>query len=102
MTRPWIKLLFISSFAFALQFSLPAQTNNADFQEVYDLIHQHAPSISESELNRAAVQGLVDALSPKVSLVTDKSSKNAASEAEPLAQVKVFEGDIAYLRITRV
>jgi len=104
MTRPWIKLLFISSFAFALQFSLPAQTNSAgpDFQEVYDLIHQHAPGISQSELNRAAVRGLVEALAPKVSLVTDKSSTNAAAEAEPLTQIKVFDGGIAYLRVTRV
>lgn len=104
MTRPWIKLILASSFALAIQFSLPAQTSNAgpDFQEVYDLIHQHAPGISQSELNRAAVQGLVDALSPKVSLVTDNSSTNATAEAEPLVQIKVFEGDIAYLRIARV
>src|SRR6185312_9978163 len=42
-----------------------------------------------------------DELAPKVSLITDKSGADAA-EAKPLTQIKVFEGDIAYLRITRV
>ncbi|HXS69911.1 MAG TPA: S41 family peptidase [Candidatus Polarisedimenticolia bacterium] len=104
MTRPWLNLFSISLFALASQISLMAQTNSAgsDFQEVYDLIRQHAPGISESELNHAAIQGLVDELAPKVSLVTDKSGTNAASGAEPLAQIKLFEGDIAYLRITQV
>src|SRR6185312_4192946 len=103
MTRPWLNLFSISLFALASHISLMAQTNSAgsDFQEVYDLIRQHAPGISESELNHAAVQGLVNELAPKVSLVTDKSS-TLATEADPLTQIKLFEGDIAYLRITRV
>jgi hypothetical protein len=89
--------------AFASQVSARAQANGAapNFQEIYDLIRQHGTGVSEAELNRAAVQGLLAALGPKVSLVTNSSPENAA-EAEPLTQTTIFEGDIAYLRVARV
>jgi hypothetical protein len=89
-------------FAFAAQVSVPAQTNETapNFQEVYDLIRQHATGVSEAELNRAAVEGMVTALGPKVSLVTNNSP--AATEHQSLTQSTLFEGDIAYLRIARV
>lgn len=64
------------------------------------MIRQHASGISEAELNRAAVQGLVAGLSPKISLVTNDLSANAA--AQPIARTNVFEGGIGYLRIVRV
>lgn len=79
-----------------------AQTNSANFQDVYNLIRQHAPGISEAELNRAAVQGLIATLSPQVTLVTNEASGHAASDKPPISQAKVFEGDIAYLRIAHV
>lgn len=79
-----------------------AQTNSANFQDVYNLIRQHAPGISETELNRAAVQGLIAVLSPQVTLVTNEASGQAASDMPSVSQSKVFEGDIAYLRIAHV
>jgi hypothetical protein len=81
-----------------------AQTSNSypNFQDVYNLIRQHAAGVSESELNRAAVRGLIAALSPQVSLVTDEKSSHASAETPPVAQAKVFDGDIAYLRIAHV
>jgi hypothetical protein len=87
-----------------LPFSIIAQTNGAspDFQDVYNLIRQHAAGVSEAELNRAAVQGLIAALSPQVLLVTNDNAGNAESEKPLINQAKVFEGDIAYLRIAHV
>lgn len=82
--------------------SASAQTNSASFQEVYDLIRQHAKGVSDAELNRAAVQGMVAALGPKVSWVTNDTSANVVAGARPVSQAKIFEGDIAYLRIPRV
>lgn len=81
-----------------------AQTNSAslNFQDVYNLIRQHATSVNEEELNRAAVRGLISELSPQVTLVTNDSSSHPASDAPPITQRKVFEGDIAYLRIAHV
>ncbi len=77
-------------------------TNEApDFKEVYDLIRQHVAGMSEAELNRAAVQGLVNALSPKVALVTNDADESSSSES-PTVRSNLFEGDIVYLRIKRV
>ena len=45
-----------------------------DFKEVYESIRAHVAGLSEAELNRAAVQGLVSALGPKVTLVTNGAS----------------------------
>lgn len=88
--------------ALTSSFPLRAATTNAspDFQEVFDLIRQHAAGVSADELNRAAVQGLLNALGPKVSLGTNNAPANTATN--PVAEVILFEGDIAYLRITRV
>lgn len=96
-----ISAVFLSLFG---GLSASAQTNGGSpsFQEVYDLIRQHAKGVSDAELNRAAVQGLVAALGPKVSWVTNDTSANAMGGTRPIGQVKIFEGDIAYFRIARV
>lgn len=81
-----------------------AQTSNSspNFQDVYDLIRQHAPGVSETELNHAAVHGLIDALYPQVSLITNENAGQAESDTPLISQVKLFEGDLAYFRITHV
>ena len=72
----------------------------ADYKEVYELIRQHVAGLSEAELNRAAVQGLVNALGPKVMLVTNEIVES--NDESPMVRSNLFEGDIAYLRIRRV
>lgn len=96
-----ISAVFLSSFG---GLSASGQTNGGSpsFQEVYDLIHQHAKGVSDAELNRAAVQGLVAALAPKVSWVTNDRSANAMAGARAISQGKIYEGNIAYFRIARV
>lgn len=81
-----------------------AQTNGGapDFQEIFDLVREHATGVSEAELNRAAVEGFLMALGPKVSLVTNDASSNGSTEGPAVSQTKIFENDIAYLRIMRV
>ena len=104
MTRPGIRS-FLTAFALlAGQVYLPAQTNSAspNFQEVYDLIRQHAAGLSDAELNHAAVQGLIKALGPKVSLVTSNAPMNPAAGAQLVSETTIFDGNIAYLRIIRV
>ncbi len=83
------------------QVSLPAATNDTspDFQEVYDLIRQHAAGMSAEELDHAAVQGLLNALGPRVSLGTSNETANLTNK--PVAEATLFD-DIAYLRIARV
>lgn len=72
-----------------------------DFKEVYELIRQHVAGMSEAQLNRAAVEGLVNALSPKVTLVTNETAESSSAES-PMVRSNLFEGDIVYLRIKRV
>jgi len=82
-----------------------ADTPNAgpEFKEVYDLVRQHANGLSERDLNRAAVQGLVLALSPRLVLLTNDAPGTQASAGQALViKSSWFEGDVAYLRIGRV
>src|ERR1041385_1496904 len=72
-----------------------------EFKEVYDLIRQHVAGVSEAELNRAAVQGLVNALGTKVMLVTNEPANSSASEST-MVRSNLFEGDVVYLRINKV
>jgi C-terminal processing protease CtpA/Prc len=71
-----------------------------DYKEVYELIRQHVAGLSEAELNRAAVQGLVNALGPKVTLVSNEAVESNGES--PTVRSNLFEGDIAYLRIRKV
>ena len=78
-------------------------TNQApDFKEVYELLRAHLKGISETELNRAAVQGLVSGLRPKVSLVTNHPSGAAAADGPLVSKSSLFGGGILYLRVARV
>ncbi len=78
-------------------------TNPApDFKEVYDLIKSHLAGETETDLNRAAVQGLLKELHAKVSLVTNTSDTNRPDEGPVLAQTNIFDGPIACFRIGRV
>jgi hypothetical protein len=94
--------LFLTLLVMASQLSLAAETNNPspDFQEVFDLVRQHAAGVSSDELNRAAVQGFLAALGPSASLGTNNTTPNSTNR--PLAEVTVFNDDIAYLRVARV
>jgi hypothetical protein len=78
-------------------------TNSApDFKEVYDLVRSHLAGESESDLNRAAVQGLLNQLHAKVSLVSGKSETNRPDEGPVLAKTIVYDNSILRLCIARV
>jgi len=74
-----------------------------DFKEIYDLVRTNAVTVSEAELERAAAEGLINALNPKVSLVTNHSGANSNGVDTPLVtKVTVFEESIGYVRVSRV
>lgn len=73
-----------------------------DFKEVYDLIRSHLAGESEADLNHAAVQGILNQLHAKVSLVAGKSETNRPDEGPMLAKTIVYDGSIAYFRVGRV
>lgn len=73
-----------------------------DFKEVYDLIRAHLQGISDNDLNRAAVQGLVSKLSPKVFLVNPAGSSSDETTKALVTKSSLLEEDIAYVRVGRV
>lgn len=73
-----------------------------DFKEVYESIRAHAAGLTETELNRAAVQGLVAALGPKVTLVTNGSPAKPLVEAPLVSRSHLMEGEMAYVRVEKV
>jgi len=103
MMRRGIVSALVGLLASFIQISvLPADAASepADFKEVYDLIRAHVAGLSQQQLDHAAVQALVTALAPKVMLVSGES--NTTSSSALISQTNLFEGDVAYLRITRI
>jgi len=72
-----------------------------EFEQVYKLLREHAPGISEAELNRAAVHGLISELNPKVSLLAGEN-QSASGTNSLILKSSIYEGPIGYLRIGRV
>jgi len=90
--------------AFATTLPLRAEPDKSeapDFKEVYDLIRQHLPGVNEADLNRAAVQGLISSLSPKVSILEEGAS-TAAARGALVSHTNLFDRQILYLRVGRV
>ena len=81
-----------------------AEGTNAspDFKEVYDLIRAHLAGESETDLNRDAVQGLLNQLHAKISIVASKTAPGASSQALVLSKSALYDGPVAYLRVGRV
>lgn len=79
-------------------------TNGAsDFKEVYDLVREHAGGISQEDLDRAALKGLLWSLNPKVTIVTNVSeSQKALNAIPPVLRSNVFDTEIAYVRVGRI
>jgi len=71
-------------------------------QEVYDLLKANLAGTSELELNRAAVRGLLDQLSGKVSVVGEPARPAPGATNASTVSASVFEGKFAYIRLHRV
>ena len=69
------------------------------FDEIYQLLRTNG-TVSETELNRAAVQGLLDQLHSQVALVTNTAT--GAGESNLLSKSSVLDDSFAYLRVTKV
>jgi len=76
-----------------------AQNQEPDFKEVYGLIKDHLEGVTDAELNRAAVQGLVSSLSPRVSLL---GSEAATDSKSLVTKTNLYEGGLAYVRVGKV
>lgn len=68
-----------------------------DFHQVFELIKQNLPDTAEGELNRAATEGFIGKLYPRVTLVRLGEKPELASPG--LTRSNVFDSSVLYLRI---
>lgn len=72
------------------------------FQEVLRLIRGNLAGVTEQELNRAMVDGLLRAFHPRVIMVSPETNPEPAASIEPLGPVKTFQDMFAYLRVRAI
>ena len=73
-----------------------------DFQEVYDLLRAHLAGATEAELNRTAVQGLLQQLHSRAALADESRQSSPKPKVESAIRSAVFDGSYGYLRIGQV
>jgi hypothetical protein len=76
-------------------------TNPApDFKEIYDLLRTNLAGVTDDNLNRAAVGGLLSRFPGQVSLVGGGADESATSQGgTALSKSAVVENNVAYLRV---
>jgi hypothetical protein len=72
-----------------------------DFKEVFDLVRTHLPGVTETDLNRAAVEGLIERLGGRVQLISPEAA-GADTHTPVFAEARVLENDVAWFRVARV
>jgi hypothetical protein len=99
--RQWLAGLLAAGMLLAgavlpLRAAEPAMPN---FDEVRRIVREHLADATDEFVNRAAVEGFLQALGGRVAL----AAPDAATEAGPLvSRQQVFDGSIGYLRVARV
>jgi len=104
MKRFGFNPLLLGLLAFlAIRSGLSAETNDLPhFQEVFRLLRANLPGVTEEDLNRAAVQGLLDQFYPRVILVTNGAPAAAGQEDALLTRTTVYNESYGYVRAARV
>lgn len=73
------------------------------FGEVLDLVRSNLAGVTETQLNAAVVNGLIEQLAPRVFLRTNETDTAASADGpDPLSRSNVFDTGFAYLRVGRV
>jgi hypothetical protein len=75
-----------------------AQTNDPPpFEEVLRVLRAHLPGVTEAELNRAALQGLLDGFQPRVLLTTN--APPAPLPAVLISRTGLYDRAFGYIRL---
>src|SRR5260221_10261183 len=77
-------------------------TETPDFKEIYDLLRANLAGADESELNRAAVQGLLSQLPARAALLGQPKGAESSPGSEPGIRSGVFDVSYGYLRIGQI
>ncbi|MEW6306259.1 MAG: S41 family peptidase [Verrucomicrobiota bacterium] len=79
----------------------PAVTVAPDFQEVYSLVRSNIASLSTTEVDRLALDGLLTQLDGKVTLVQAESHEAVPTEPS-VAAARLYDDAFGYVRLSRV
>jgi len=95
--------LFFLSAGMSLTLARAAAPAVPNLQEITTLLRANLPGLTDADLNRAEVEGLLAQLHGQASLVgTDAVTTNPPAESGVLSRSAVLENDTIYLRIGRV
>lgn len=78
-----------------------APTEPAPFAEVFQLVRSNLQGVAAAELDRAAVEGFIEALNGRVALVNSEPDAGTNSPS-PVTQSEVFDGKVGYVRIAHI
>ncbi len=105
MTRRFLKLFSLTSAGLLTAVGL-AQSEAAgtapEFNQVYDLLRANAPGLTEAELNSAAVNGLLEQLHGRATIVGASEEKTVSHSGAQLINSAVLESNVAYLHVGQV
>jgi hypothetical protein len=104
ISRSWMMfvaaLLLVPSCTRSVAQSQKAETSR--FQEIYGLVRSNLNTVTEAELDAAAVRGLLDELGSMVLLVTNRPPADATAGSQLISRTNLFDGAYSYLRIQEV
>jgi C-terminal processing protease CtpA/Prc len=72
------------------------------FDEVYQLLRTNLKGVSQTNLDRAAVNGLIEQFPGQVMLVKESNNAAASNTPDTLSKATLYDDSYAYLRIGRV
>jgi hypothetical protein len=97
------RLLVLLAFVLSVRTGVGENTNSVPhFQEIFRLLRVNLPNITEDELNRAAVEGLVNHFHPRVFLSREESQTPANPKQVALGKSEVYDRDYGYIRVAHV
>jgi hypothetical protein len=105
MTRRFLKLFSLTSAVLLMVVGLAqAETTGAgpDFNQVYELLRANSPGLTEAELNSAAVNGLLEQLHGRATIVGEPAVTTVSPGKMTLIKSAILESNVAYLHVGQV
>jgi hypothetical protein len=105
MIRRFLKLGALKSAGLLLAVGLAhADTTGLapDFNQVYELLRAKAPGLTAAELNSAAVNGLLEQLHGRATLIGGPEKTTIPKSGAELIRSAVLESNVAYLHVGKV
>lgn len=83
--------------------AVPARSaDGPEFKEVYELLRSHAGSLTDTELNRAAVAGLLAELNSRAWLIDSSKATAPDTNVAPVSSTALFDESYGYVRVGRI